>query len=109
VVSIVGRFLEHSRIYWFENAGVSDALIGSADIMRRNLDRRIEVLVPVSNPKLQAHIRSNILETCLQDGSKSWLLKPDGTYERIKNSKRPLSAQGWFMRNPSTKAQFGSR
>lgn len=107
VTSIVGRFLEHSRIYWFANDKDPEVYIGSADIMRRNLDRRVEVLAPVSNSKLKQHIREVILETCLQDGIKSWVLKPDGSYEHSNSSKKPLSAQTWFMRNPSTKAQFG--
>jgi polyphosphate kinase len=109
VISIIGRFLEHSRIYWFDNAGNPDVYIGSADVMRRNLDRRVEVLVPISNKKLQGHIRNQVLKTCLEDGSKAWNLRSDGSYERVQNSAYPLSAQGWFMRNPSTKAQFGAR
>ena len=82
VVSIVGRFLEHSRIYYFENGGNPEALIGSADLMRRNLDRRIEVLVPVTREDIVAHLLQGVLEPCLKDNQKAWLLKPDGTYAR---------------------------
>jgi polyphosphate kinase len=109
VMSIIGRFLEHSRIYYFENGGTPDVLIGSADAMRRNLDRRIEVLAPVEDPTLAAHLRDHILENCLRDNVKSWDLAEDGTYRRRKPKagQKPFDAQAFFMANPSTKLLLG--
>ncbi len=80
VRSIVGRFLEHSRIYYFENAGESEVYIGSADLMERNLDRRVEVLCPVHQPELRAHLRGVVLETLLADTERARVLQTDGSY-----------------------------
>ncbi len=84
VTSIVGRFLEHTRIYFFENDGDPTVLIGSADLMRRNLDRRVEVLAPVNDPALIARLRGEILQTYLDDNVKARLMKSDGTYARVR-------------------------
>ncbi len=84
VTSIVGRFLEHTRIYFFENDGDPTVLIGSADLMRRNLDRRVEVLAPVNDPALIARLRGEILQTYLDDNVKARLMGPDGTYARVR-------------------------
>ena len=78
VVSIVGRYLEHSRVYYFHNGGTPEALIGSADLMRRNLDRRIEALVPVEDPDLVKYLLQEVLEPCFRDNQKAWALMPDG-------------------------------
>jgi polyphosphate kinase len=83
VISIVGRFLEHSRIYYFENDGDPTVLIGSADLMRRNLDRRVEVLVPVLGPALVRRLREEVLDTYLADNVKARELLADGTYVRV--------------------------
>ncbi len=83
VRSIVGRFLEHSRIYHFENGGDPEVYIGSADLMERNLDRRVEVLCPVHQPDLRAHLRDVVLETLLADTDRARVLKTDGTYVPI--------------------------
>jgi len=106
VMSIVGRFLEHSRIYYFGGLDDPTVLIGSADAMRRNLDRRIEVLVPVEDPYLQQHLKQQILETCLKDNVQSWELTADGTYVRRTAAKgqKSFDAQEWFMANPTTRA-----
>ncbi len=80
VRSIVGRFLEHSRVYWFGNDGQDEVLAGSADLMTRNLDRRIEVLFPVQAAAIRRHLRDTVLETCLQDNTKARLMQPDGSY-----------------------------
>jgi polyphosphate kinase len=80
VRSIVGRFLEHSRIYYFENGGDPEVYIGSADLMERNLDRRVEVLCPVHQPDLRAHLREVVLETLLADTDRARLLQTDGSY-----------------------------
>ncbi|MDA1307904.1 MAG: RNA degradosome polyphosphate kinase, partial [Acidobacteria bacterium] len=80
VRSIVGRFLEHSRIFWFANSGTPQIYIGSADIMERNLDRRVEVLCPVVDPAMADHLRHVVLAAYLRDSSRSRVLTPDGTY-----------------------------
>jgi polyphosphate kinase len=109
VVSVVGRFLEHSRVYYFENGGKPEVYIGSADAMRRNLDRRVEVLVPVENRKLQQHIRIHILETCLKDNVQAWNLDASGKYSRRKAPKdKAVHSQNWFMSRPTSKTQFSS-
>jgi len=80
VRSIVGRFLEHSRIFWFANAGIPTIYIGSADIMERNLDRRVEVLCPVVSADMADHLRNVVLAAYLRDTSRSRVLRADGTY-----------------------------
>lgn len=107
VMSVIGRFLEHSRIYWFENDKEPEVYIGSADVMRRNLDRRVEVLAPVLDLNLKLHIRSHILENSLNDTEKSWRLNSAGNYvkERKKGSVE-LNSQDWFMQHPSSKSRF---
>ncbi len=109
VSSIVGRFLEHSRMFYFENGGDHELLIGSADLMRRNLDRRIEVLVPVESPKLIHHIRTEILEMYFRDNSNLWSLRSDGSYRRRspKAGEKPWQVQEWLTKHPSTKSILG--
>ncbi len=80
VASIVGRFLEHSRIYLFFNGGAEEIYLGSADLMHRNLNRRVEVVFPVEDPQHRKRIRSEILENALADNTKIRWLQPDGTY-----------------------------
>jgi len=93
VTSIVGRFLEHSRIYWFGNAGAPEVYIGSADLMPRNLDRRVEVLAPVRDPRLAARLREEILGTYLRDTVKQRVMEPDGTYVRVeRGTQEPVCA-----------------
>lgn len=89
VTSIVGRFLEHSRLYWFGNAGAPEVYIGSADLMPRNLDRRIEVLAPVRDTRLVKRIREEILGTYLRDTVKQRVMQPDGTYIRTEAGVEP--------------------
>jgi polyphosphate kinase len=79
VVSILGRFLEHERIYYFHNGGRPEFYIGSADAMQRNLEKRVEVLVPIEDPRLQAELR-HILDTQLTDQRGAWDMQPDGSY-----------------------------
>jgi polyphosphate kinase len=83
VRSIVGRFLEHSRIYYFANGGDEDVYIGSADWMSRNLDRRVEVVTPVIDPQLQRHLKDVVLAAYLRDNVKARVLKTSGKYERV--------------------------
>ncbi len=79
VVSIVGRFLEHSRVFYFHNGGEAEFYIGSADLMPRNLDRRVEAIIPVEGPEMHARLAS-LLETCLRDNRQAWDLDADGCY-----------------------------
>ncbi|GAA3516805.1 RNA degradosome polyphosphate kinase [Aeromicrobium panaciterrae] len=81
VRSILGRFLEHSRVYWFAGGGANEAWIGSADLMHRNLDRRVEVLVRVPSPEHIAQL-GELLETSVSDETLSWHLGPDGAWVR---------------------------
>lgn len=95
VTSIVGRFLEHSRIYWFGNAGDAEVYIGSADLMPRNLDRRVEVLAPVRDPKLVKRLREEVLGTYLADNTTQRVMQPDGSYVRMSPAEgaTPVRAQ----------------
>ena len=79
VVSLVGRFLEHARIYYFRNNGQEQYYIGSADLMKRNLDRRVEMVAPVETPSLQAQLRE-IIDLQLADRRGAWDMQPDGSY-----------------------------
>jgi polyphosphate kinase len=86
VRSIVGRFLEHSRIFWFLNGGADELYIGSADMMERNLDRRVEVLVPVLDSTRRVHLRDVVLATCLRDSVRVWMLDSASHYEQTEAS-----------------------
>jgi len=79
VISIVGRYLEHSRIFYFHNKGEEEIFIGSADWMRRNLDRRVEAVVPIEDPEIALDLQE-ILGVLLADNRQAWELQPDGTY-----------------------------
>lgn len=82
VTSIIDRFLEHSRIYFFDNNGKGEVYMASADMSPRNMDRRIEVLIPLVASDVKEHIVNHILNTYLKDNVKAWSLRPDGSYER---------------------------
>ncbi len=99
VVSIVGRFLEHHRIYYFLNAGREEVWMGSADLMNRNLDRRFETLFPIESPESRRWVIDQMLPAFLNDNVKARELQPDGTYTRRapSNGDAPLSAQQWFL------------
>jgi polyphosphate kinase len=84
VRSIVGRFLEHSRLFYFENNARPEILIGSADWMYRNLSRRVEVLVPIKDPKLKQFLTETVLASYLRDNVNARELRPDGTYVRVR-------------------------
>jgi polyphosphate kinase len=83
VVSVVGRFLEHSRLYYFENHGEEELYMGSADLMPRNLDHRVETLVPVEDTGLRTYLRDELLEGYLRDTVQAADLQPDGSYKRV--------------------------
>lgn len=100
VRSIVGRFLEHTRIYYFENAGEPVCLIGSADLMTRNLERRVEVLVPVLEPEIVHRLRTEVLDTYLADNVKAREMQSDGSYRRVTPGPgdEPMDSQEWLIR-----------
>ena len=96
VHSIVGNFLEHSRIFLFHNDGQEEIYMGSADWMPRNLDRRVEIMFPVEDERLMDQVR-HVLETQLADNTKAHILKPDGTYEKVdKRGKKLVDSQQQF-------------
>jgi polyphosphate kinase len=99
VTSIVGRFLEHSRIYYFRNGGKAEVFLGSADLMPRNLDRRVELLFPVEVPRLQQAIIHDILQVHLHDNVQARRLLPDGNYERLQPQpgQAALHSQEWLL------------
>jgi polyphosphate kinase len=83
VISIVDRFLEHSRVFYFGSGGEPEVYIGSADWMDRNLSRRVEVVFPVEQPELKQRLIREILNTCMADNVKARELLPDGSYRRV--------------------------
>ncbi|AIF48942.1 polyphosphate kinase 1 [Dyella japonica] len=98
VRSIVGRFLEHSRVYWFGNDGSPEIYCGSADWMERNLKRRIEVAFPILDPALAARVYEETLANYLADNTEAWLLDGDGHYTRAEpGDQPPHSAQQWLL------------
>src|SRR5262249_17976630 len=99
VVSVIGRFLEHSRVYYFHNGGTPEVLIGSADLMRRNLDRRVEVVAPVEAHALRKTLYHDVLQLYLADTLQSWTLLPDGRYGRrtATEGAAPLDAQATLL------------
>jgi polyphosphate kinase len=107
VTSIVGRFLEHSRIFYFRNAGQEEVYLGSADMMPRNLDRRVEVAFPVQDAKLVRFLRDEVLAIYLADVAKARHMKPDGTYERPPDRYQPdaMNSQEWFIRKFSATSE----
>jgi polyphosphate kinase len=99
VTSIVGRFLEHSRIYYFHNGGEEEVYLGSADLMPRNLNRRVEVLFPLEGAKLIRRMRDEILAIYLADTVKARRMQNDGSYVRVssQNGKRPVNSQSFLI------------
>jgi polyphosphate kinase len=99
VLSIVGRFLEHSRIYYFRNGGADEVYLGSADVRSRNLDRRVEILFPLEDPRLVRHVRQDILQVYLADNVKTREMQADGSYTRLQPAagQERISAQEWLI------------
>ncbi len=101
VVSVVGRFLEHSRLFWFSGAGENPSRLymGSADLMQRNLDRRVEVVFPIEDMKLQAQVRDEILDAYLRDTVNSRQLHTDGGWRSVEPGpdETPFDVQAWLM------------
>jgi polyphosphate kinase len=105
VLSIVGRFLEHTRIYYFHNQGDSSIYVGSADLMPRNIDRRVEILFPIDDPLLQQEIKEHILDICLRDTAKGHWLQPDGRYlpaaTLVEEGEALFNSQEWLLHSRS--------
>jgi len=98
VRSVVGRFLEHSRIFYFANGEDGEEIyIGSADWMQRNLDRRVEVVVPILDPEIRDYLRDEVLGSYLKDTVNARMLKSDGTYQKVANGSTPFDAQLYFV------------
>ena len=106
VKSIIGRFLEHSRILCFANgkdmpSSKNNVFISSADLMTRNLDRRVETFIPIINETVHEQIMKQIMVTYLKDDINSWLLRSDGTYDKIVSKSKPFSAFQYLLNKPS--------
>jgi len=100
-ISIVGRFLEHARIYYFKDDKENEVIIGSSDMMFRNLNERIEVLLSVPDPHLRQTILEDMLKISLRDNVKARKLLPDGTYERVmpKEGEKLVNSQAWLIQH----------
>jgi polyphosphate kinase len=100
VISIVGRFLEHSRIYYFHNGGHEEVYLGSADLMGRNLNHRVELVFPVENKRLLARLRDEILATYLTDNRNARAMQTDGTYVWDRTGEPAVDSQAIFLNAP---------
>jgi polyphosphate kinase len=114
VVSIIGRFLEHSRLWYFANAGAGEYYLGSADWMPRNFDRRVEAVAPVDDPALHPRLQS-LLETCLRDNRQAWDLEPDGTWrqripvDEMRATHSILMVDSWGLVSPAIATESAYR
>jgi len=102
VRSVVGRFLEHSRVFWFQNGGDDELYIGSADWMSRNLKHRIEVVAPVTEPQAKRYLRDVLLDAYLRDNTKARELQPDGRYVPVGHGAEPFNVQDYFVGRPTS-------
>ena len=100
VRSVVGRFLEHSRVFWFSNGGDEELYIGSADWMTRNLRNRIEVVAPVTDGQAKRYLRDVLLDAYLTDNTKARELQPDGRYTPVMTRSEPFNSQEYFIGRP---------
>jgi polyphosphate kinase len=99
VISIVGRYLEHSRIYYFQNDGVEEIYMGSADLMTRSYEHRVEVVFPLENKEHIHYLRHGMLAMYLSDNTRARIMKPDGSYTRLKppGDGKKVDVQEWLM------------
>jgi polyphosphate kinase len=102
VRSVVGRFLEHSRVFWFANGGEEELYIGSADWMTRNLKNRIEVVAPVTDGQAKRYLRDVLLDAYLTDNTKARELQPDGRYTPVMTRSEPFNSQEYFIGRPGS-------
>ena len=109
VRSIVGRFLEHSRIFYFANGGEEEVYIGSADWMTRNLDRRVEVVTPVLDPHSKSYLKDTVLAAYLRDNVKARVMNSDGSYEMppMAPDEEPFNSQ-LFFEGPNSSPPAGN-
>jgi polyphosphate kinase len=105
VISIIGRFLEHSRIYFFQNSGAPEIYLASADLMPRNLYRRVEIAFRVEDPQICAELTNDVLPAFLNDRVKARELRPDGTYVRLKTEKGKTPSQAQLHFRARARAQ----
>ncbi len=105
VISVIGRFLEHSRAYYFYNGGKEQLYLGSADIMPRNLDDRVETLFPVFDKAFIQSVKSD-LELILSDNVKAWQMNADGIYSRVNNDDPKINSQALFLNRVNLKKNF---
>jgi polyphosphate kinase len=109
VTSIVGRFLEHSRVFYFLNGGDEELYIGSADLMPRNIDHRVEVLVPIQDADMVRHIRDEILSVYLSDNAKARTMLPTGFYARKRSGKGSANSQEVLIHVPGNSGKKSKR
>ena len=102
VISVLGRYLEHSRIYYFHNGGKEELYLGSADLMQRNLNHRVEVVFPVEDAGLMRYLRDNVLGAYFKDNSGTRLMQSDGTDKLMhpKDGEDRVNVQDWLMTRP---------
>ena len=99
VISVVGRFLEHSRIFYFYNGGKEEIYLGSADLMTRNLNHRVEVVFPIGSAEHIRYLRDHVLDLYLKDNARAWRMQADGKYKRehLSDADERIDIQEWLM------------
>src|SRR5262249_16992434 len=108
VTSIVGRFLEHARVYYFLNGGQEEVWLGRADLMPRNLDRRVEMLFPVEDPHLRPAIARDAMQSAWKDNARAGRLRGGGSYERLPPFPDPagVDSQTWLLQHGKPRREW---